>query len=341
VFFDPKDYRENLDKYRVVEGDLLIAMSGATTGKIGFNTEKTVFYLNQRVGKFEPKSVLEKRFLYYFLSTRVEENLRISAGAAQPNLSTKQIREFVIPLLPIREQQRIVGILDEALDCIATAKANAEKNLQNARALFASYLHGVFSQRGEGWEESALGKICDFSQGIQVDVKRQSATMERESQVRFLRIVDFTQGDEPERYIDNPGEKFVVGQSDVSLVRYGATTGFVCRGLDGVIANNLFRVIPKADQISNDFLYWFLKSATFQDEIRKTMNGAAMPAISFGTIKDIPFPFPHQREQDLIINKLRSVSTETKHLESIYQQKLTALDELKKSLLNQAFTGNL
>ena len=90
VFFDPKDYRENLDRYRIVEDDLVIAMSGATTGKLGFNTESTVFYLNQRVGKFEPGKKLNKRFLYYFLSTKVEENLRISAGAAQPNLSTEQ-----------------------------------------------------------------------------------------------------------------------------------------------------------------------------------------------------------------------------------------------------------
>jgi restriction endonuclease S subunit len=96
VFFDPKDYREKLDRYRIVDDDLLIAMSGATTGKLGFNTEDTVYYLNQRVGKFEPSEKLNKRFLYHFLSTKVEENLRISAGAAQPNLSTEQIKGFVL-----------------------------------------------------------------------------------------------------------------------------------------------------------------------------------------------------------------------------------------------------
>ncbi|MEO7743843.1 MAG: restriction endonuclease subunit S [Usitatibacter sp.] len=84
--------------YRIVADDLLIAMSGATTGKLGFNTEDTVFYLNQRVGKFEPSKKLNKRFLYHFLSTRVEENLGISVGAAQPNLSTEQIKGFVFRL---------------------------------------------------------------------------------------------------------------------------------------------------------------------------------------------------------------------------------------------------
>ena len=115
VFVNPKDYRENLDRYRVVEGDLLIAMSGATTGKIGFNTETTEFYLNQRVGKFEPGERLDKRFLFHFLSTKVEENLSISAGAAQPNLSTEQIKGFVLPLPPIEEQSRIVASMETLL----------------------------------------------------------------------------------------------------------------------------------------------------------------------------------------------------------------------------------
>jgi type I restriction enzyme, S subunit len=112
VFFDPNDYREDLDRYRVSKGDLLIAMSGATTGKLGFNVEEKVYYLNQRVGKFEPTKRLDPRFLYYFLSTRVEENLRISAGSAQPNLSTEQIKGFLLPLPSIDEQTRIVDVLE-------------------------------------------------------------------------------------------------------------------------------------------------------------------------------------------------------------------------------------
>mgnify|MGYP006280228883 CR=1 FL=1 len=112
VFFDPNDYREDLDRYRVSKGDLLIAMSGATTGKLGFNIEEKVYYLNQRVGKFEPTKRLDPRFLYYFLSTRVEENLRISAGSAQPNLSTEQIKGFLLPLPSIDEQTRIVDVLE-------------------------------------------------------------------------------------------------------------------------------------------------------------------------------------------------------------------------------------
>lgn len=145
VCFDPKDYRENLNRYRIVQGDLLIAMSGATTGKLGFNTEDTVFYLNQRVGKFEPGSQLNKRFLFYFLSTKVEENLRISAGAAQPNLSTEQIKGFVLPLPNRAEQDAAV----ERLDALASETQNLarlyEQKLAALAELKKSLLHQAFS----------------------------------------------------------------------------------------------------------------------------------------------------------------------------------------------------
>jgi len=145
VFVNPKDYREDLERYRIVKNDLLIAMSGATTGKLGFNTENTVFYLNQRVGKFEPGAKLDKQFLYYFLSTRVEENLRISAGAAQPNLSTEQIKGFVIPLPPVEEQTRIVLKLDSLSEQTQRIASIYEQKLEALESLKKSILHEAFS----------------------------------------------------------------------------------------------------------------------------------------------------------------------------------------------------
>jgi type I restriction enzyme, S subunit len=145
VFFNPKDYRENLDRYRVNEGDLLIAMSGATTGKIGFNTDSTVYYLNQRVGKFEPSNKLNKHLLYYFLSTKVEENLRISAGAAQPNLSTEQIKGFILPLPPINEQERIVEALGTLSDETQRLAGIYQRKLAALEDLKKSLLQQAFT----------------------------------------------------------------------------------------------------------------------------------------------------------------------------------------------------
>ena len=145
VFFDPSDYRENLDRYRIVEGDLLIAMSGATTGKLGFNTENKVYYLNQRVGKFEPTEKLNKHFLYHFLSTKVEENLRISAGTAQPNLSTEQIKGFVLPLPSVDEQERIVDALETLSKDTERLTRLYERKLAALEELKKSLLHQAFN----------------------------------------------------------------------------------------------------------------------------------------------------------------------------------------------------
>jgi type I restriction enzyme S subunit len=145
VFFDPSDYRENLDRYRILEGDLLIAMSGATTGKLGFNTESKVYYLNQRVGKFEPTKRLDKRFLYHFLSTKVEESLRISAGTAQPNLSTEQIKGFVLPLPSVDEQERIVDVLETLSKETQRLTRLYERKLAALEELKKSLLHQAFN----------------------------------------------------------------------------------------------------------------------------------------------------------------------------------------------------
>ncbi len=145
VFFDPSDYRENLDRYRIVEGDLLIAMSGATTGKLGFNTESKVYYLNQRVGKFEPTESLNKRFLYHFLLTKVEENLRISAGTAQPNLSTEQIKGFVLPLPSVDEQERIVDALEALSEETQRLTHLYERKLAALEELKKSLLQQAFN----------------------------------------------------------------------------------------------------------------------------------------------------------------------------------------------------
>jgi type I restriction enzyme, S subunit len=285
----------------------------------------------------------DQGFLYHLLNSPVvfEQFDKLAAGSTVRNLNIELASRVVLPVPPLPEQQRIVAILDEAFESIATAKANAQQNLKNARALFESHLNEVFTKRGEGWEEKTLGDICDFSQGIQVDVKLQSETKITDNQVRFLRIVDFTQGNEPARYINNLDDKFLVTSSDISLVRYGASTGFVCRGLEGAIANNLFRVIPKKNYVSNEFLYWFLNAPLFQENIKSRMNGAAMPAISFSMINDIPFPFPPSNDQQRLVATFDILYKETQHLESLYQHKITALDELKKSLLHRAFAGEL
>jgi type I restriction enzyme, S subunit len=330
VYFQPEDYKENFDRYRVFKGDLLIAMSGATTGKIGFNTTEQLYFLNQRVGKFEPKGCLLKKYLFYFLSTRVADNLRIAAGAAQPNLSTEQIKDFEIPIPPLPEQQRIVALLDEAFAAIATAKANAEKNLKNARALFDSYLNAIFSQRGEGWVERTVDELS-----LNLDSKRIPITKSDRKSGEYpyygaSGIVDYV-----DDYIFD-GDTLLVSEDGANLLARSTPIAFSVSGKYWV--NNHAHILKFEDMATQRFVEYYFGSIRIDEYI----TGAAQPKLNQKALNSIPIFIPKSvEEQANIVDGIEMLSTETKHLESIYQKKITALDELKKSILHQAFTGEL
>ncbi len=321
VFFDPKDYTENLDRYRIVKDDLLIAMSGATTGKIGFNTEDTVFYLNQRVGKFEPGANLNKRFLYHFLSMNVEKNLSISAGAAQPNLSTEQIKDFTIPVPPLSEQQRIVGLLDEAFEGITTAKANAEKNLQNVRALFESHLNAIDA------EKVPIGELVNIKTG----------KLDANAAVEGGEYPFFTCSREIYA-IDN----YAFDCEAILLAGNNAVGDFNVKHYKGkfnAYQRTYVITVNEKRRVLYRFLYFqMLKSLA---KFKSQSVGAGTKFLKLGMIKDMEIPLPTLAVQKQIVATMDSIREGTEHLESIYQRKLAALDELKKSLLHQAFSGQL
>lgn len=343
VFFQPKDYKENLDKYRVVNGDLLIAMSGATTGKIGFNTTDQVYYLNQRVGKFEPKDGLQKRFLFYFLSTREEENLRISAGAAQPNLSTEQIKDFDIPLPPLPEQKRIVGILDEAFEGIATAKANAEKNLQNARSIFESHLQSVFTQRGKGWIIRKVSEVAKHSLGKMLDKAKNKGKLQpylRNINVRWFNIdlSDLLQMP----FLPEESVKYTAVNGDV-LICEGGYPGraAIWTGNYPIYFQKALHRVRFHEPTYNKWFVYYLYAQDKSGQLKQHFNGAGIQHFTGEVLSLFEIPLPPLPELQQAVTRFDKLFIETQRLETIYQKKLDALEALKKSLLNQAFSGEL
>ena len=280
----------------------------------------------------QPKPFLLPRFLYYQLQTANLESL----GYAR---HYRLLKDLEIKFPPLPEQQRIVGILDEAFEGIATAKANTEKNLHNARALFESHLEAVFTQCGEGWQDKRLDTVAEFSQGIQVGLADQSNTPS-DVLVRFIRIIDYTQGTEDIRYVKDPGRRYWADKSDIVMVRYG-TPGLIGRGIEGVIANNLFKITILDNSMTKDFLAYFLSQLEIQNYL-SSQGSSTMPALTFKQLGEVIVSFPRDLgAQNSIASKLDGLREETQRLASIYERKLAALDALKKSLLHQAFSGQL
>jgi type I restriction enzyme S subunit len=283
-----------------------------------------------------PKENIDLHYLYYNLISI--DFKKYVAGAAIPHIYFKDYKNEPFLWMPLPEQHRIVSILDEAFAAITKAKANAEQNLKNAKELFGSYLQGVFKTNSESWDEKKLGEIASFSQGIQVGLEKH-LTEPKEGYVRFIRIVDYTQNTEDIRFVPNPGEKYFVNEDDIVMVRYG-TPGLIGRGKAGVIANNLFKITIEDKDLSKDFLCLSLSQKHIQSYL-STQGSATMPALNFGQLKTVVINYPSLKEQNKIVQKLNILSTDTQKLETIYQRKINDLEELKKSVLHKAFSGEL
>ena len=267
------------------------------------------------------------------------------SGLTVPKLNQGNLREIPIPLPPLPEQRRIVGILDEAFDGIATAKANAEKNLQNAHALFESHLQAVFTQRGQGWVDRGLDEIAkDFGRG-------KSRHRPRDEPKLYGGEYPFIQtGD-----VRNAGlviESFTQTYSDLGLAQSKLwPAGTVCitiaaniaetaiLGFDACIPDSIIGVVVDDSKAVNKFVLYLLES--FKAHLQSQGKGSAQDNINVGTFERQSFPFPERAVQCEIVAMLDSLVEETKRLESLYQRKLAALDALKKSLLHQAFSGQL
>jgi Restriction endonuclease S subunits len=313
----------------VPKGTLLVSFK-LTLGRLAFAGRD--LFTNEAIAALSifNERELSKEFLFYFLHffdwVKAAENDVKLKGMT---LNKAKLKEMPVhfPLLP--EQQRIVGILDEAFDGIATAKANAEKNLHNARALFESHLNSVFIQRGEGWVEKTLDQISENLDSKRVPITKNIRSIGSVPYYGASGIVDYVKD-----YLFDEN-LLCVSEDGANLLARTYPIAFSISGKTWV--NNHAHVLRFKNIVSQKFVELYLNSIKLDDFV----SGMAQPKLNQAMLNKIPIPFPPHTEQKSIVAKLDALSAETKKLESIYQQKLAALEALKKTLLNQAFTGAL
>ena len=286
------------------------------------------------------------RFLYYLLTTL---DLPCLAKGVKPGINRNEVYSQVAKIPPLPEQRRIVGILDEAFEGIATAKANAEKNLQNARAVFESHLNAVFTKRGEGWIHwnKPLADLCDLI----VDCEHKTAPLEQQG-IPSIRTPNIGRGkllldgvnrvseeiyrQWTRRAVPLAGDLILAREAPAGNVAVIPKNTRVCLGQRTVL------IRPKGNVFDPQFLAWLILQPAIQLKLIGQSRGATVLHVNMKDIRALDIgPVPPLNLQRSIATNISGIMMASDELTTIYEQKLAALEALKRSLLHQAFTGAL
>jgi type I restriction enzyme S subunit len=363
-----KDNRFDLSKYTCVNANKdELAKYSLTDGDFLFNTRnsyelvgKTCLYktnLNEIV--LYNNNIMRIRFIktinptfinYSFCSKEVIKRLdKLKSGTTNVSaIYYKDLKNLELHIPPLEEQQRIVAILDEAFEAIDKAKANTEQNLKNAKELFESELQRVFSQKGKDWEEKTLGDVFEIGSSKRVlksQWKTEGVPFYRGREITRLAINGYVNND---LYISETHYQEL-------LKKYGVPKpGDIVITAIGTIGN--LHIVRKDDKfyfkdasvlwmkritnVNSEFIKFWLKSAIFFNQLDKD-NGATVDTLTIKKLQSLNILIPNFKEQQDIVTKLNTLQEQTKKLEAVYTQKSQDLEELKKSLLQKAFSGEL
>ncbi|MCP5382032.1 MAG: restriction endonuclease subunit S [Kordiimonadaceae bacterium] len=293
----------------------------------------------------QPINDIDTKFFYYFIMANPIKSL----GYAR---HYRLLKELMVPIPPLEEQKRIVAILDEVFEGIDQAIANTEKNIQNARDLFESYLNNIFTQKGEGWVESTFNDVCEKIQDGAHHSPKVLSSEKFEGSFLYitsknirtnhmiLKNLQYTNAEFHNTIYPRCNAEF----GDILLTKDGANTGNICLNeLHEPISllSSVCLIKTKQNVIRSQFLKYYIQSPNGFKQITGKMTGAAIKRIILRTIKAAVVPYPEINKQDEIIQKLDSILVKTQKLITNNQQKLTSLKELKQSLLQKAFAGEL
>lgn len=345
---------ERLRCTEIIEGDCLVSRLPDPVGRaciLPSIEEKMITAVDCTIIRFYQKTILSKWFVYYSLSNEYQTQINQQvSGATRLRISRNNLGCIKIPLPSLLEQKRIVSILDKAFDNISRAKENAEKNLNNANEVFDSYLQSVFENKGEGWEEKKIGEICSLMTGG--TPSRAKKEYFEDGKIRWLVSGDVNIGEIfecdgriSELGMNNSSARYLpVNSVIIALNGQGKTRGTVAMlRIKATCNQSLVSIYPKdINKILPEYIYHNLKNR--YKEIRKITSDSDNDrrGLNMPLIRNIKITYPANIiEQKKVIEKFNKLSQETKHLQSIYEKKLSDLEELKKSILQKAFKGEL
>ena len=342
---------------KVKRGSLMICMASGSKshlGKVAFIDDDYGYAFGGFMGMLTPLNGLLTKYLFHLMTSEDYKDFigALSDGANINNLTFDKLKVFPVPVPPLAEQQRIVGLLDEAFEGLATAKANAEKNLQNARALFESHLQAVFTQRGPDWVEKPFSELCDIKHGYAFE----GEFFSNEGEYVLLTPGNFYErggyrdrGEKQKYYTGEIPRDYVLNEGDLLVAMTEQAAGLLGSPIlvpesDKFLHNQRLGLVTKKPGVAwtNEFFFHVFNTQPVRKAIHASASGVKVRHTSPTKIGEVVVAFPTSLpEQKRIVTTLASLAEETQRLARLYEQKLAALEALKKSLLHQAFTGEL
>ncbi|MDP2247878.1 MAG: restriction endonuclease subunit S [Nitrosomonadales bacterium] len=323
------------------EKDDVLMSVRAPVGPVNFSTEKIC--IGRGLAAIRSSKIIDKNFLFNFL-LKHEAEIVGNSGAVFDSVNKKQIESILIPVPPIHEQERIVAILDQAFVGIAKARANAEQNLRNARTLFESHLQNIFSQ---GDEFVALSELAtDITDGDHMPPPKTTngipfITISNVN--KQTRLIDFSDTFTVDHdYYNNlkPNRKPQKGDVLYTVTGSYGIPVIVDFELEFCFQRHIGLIRPNRNT-NSQWLYYLLLSPSVFQQASDGATGTAQKTVSLKVLRNIKVPQMSSTKQQEIVRTLDALAKETQRLETLYQHKITLLDELKKSLLQQAFAGEL
>ncbi len=323
-------------------GELLICLVGQP-GQVAV-VPKSLAGANiaRQVGLIRLRADVDAEFVSYFLqSPQGQQRLGMyTGGAVQQVINLSDLRRVLVPVPALPEQQRIVGVLDQALAGLATAQAHAKKNLQNSRALFETYLESVFAQRGKRWVQKALSDVCAITSALVDPRKKEFFDMTHVGAANIESstgaLIDLRTARE-EGLISG---KFLF---DKTMVLYSKIRPYLQKvarpDFNGLCSADMYPLAPISSVVTRDFLFHLLLSKSLTEYAIKGSARAGIPKVNREHLFAFKLWLPELKVQRQLAANLDTVFAETQRLENLYRQKHVALTALKASLLHQAFSG--
>ncbi len=344
AFISKEIYFEFKKKYSYPKkGDILISASGTIGRRVRYDGQPAYFQDSNIVWIDNDEKQILNNYLYRFYEICDWQSTKGATISRLYNANLKKIEiEFPKSLI---EQQQIVSILDEAFSVIEQAKENVKRNLQNAKKLFQSELNITFKNKGQSWEEKKLAEVL---------IKTETLDPTKKPNEEFI-YIDVSSVNKETKEIENA--VFLLGKDAPSRARKLIKTNdvifatvrpthrrvaLVTEEYNEQVCSTGYFVLRTKEFLNNNLVYYFLLTDGFNKQMEKLQKGASYPAVNDSEVKEQTIYFPKSmEEQNKIVHQLDTLSTESKKLESFYQQKLNNLEELKKSILQKAFSGEL